>query len=215
MSAIACAFGILGRLLDLPAGGSGMFFVVIVCGFALGSNFGQLVGMSSIFVSAFLTGGIGPWLGYQAIAMGLVGAAAGLTSPRIANEVYKHGSIRRTTFTFLIIYSGLLGLFYGFLVNWWSWPFLDYGKEISFDWTSGIATNISNYFSFYLRTSLWWDAWALIGNIAAITFIGRHVIMALMPARNFLNPKIIFVDSEKEIKTNKNEIYLGATSYSE
>lgn len=205
LAAIACALGTLGKLLDLPAGGSGMFFVVIICGFALGSQFGQLVGMTSMFVSALLTGGIGPWLGYQAIAMGLVGAAAGIACPHIVREVKRKGKISVPVFAVLTLYAGLLGLLFGFIINWWSWPFLDYGNMLSFDSTNSIMTNIAHYMNFYIRTSLWWDAWALIGNIVLMTVIGRPVIMALLPAREFLNPEIRFMSSEENV-------YLGATS---
>lgn len=209
LSATACALGVLGKLLDLPAGGSGLFFVVIVCGFALGSEFGQLVGMSSMFVSALLTGGIGPWLGYQAIAMGLVGAAAGLASPLIVRSFTESGDINRFVFTSITIYAGVLGIVYGFLANWWSWPFLDYGDRLSFDASASIINNLGSYLNFYLRTSLWWDIWAFIGNVFAMIFLGRHVIAALLPARDFLNVEIEFVDNGKKAD---DEIYFGATS---
>lgn len=209
LSATACALGVLGKLLDLPAGGSGLFFVVIVCGFALGSEFGQLVGMSSMFVSALLTGGIGPWLGYQAIAMGLIGAAAGLVSPLIVRSFAKSGNINKIVFFSITIYAGVLGIAYGFLANWWSWPFLDYGDRLSFDASASIMKNLGSYWNFYIRTSLWWDIWAFAGNVLAMIFLGRHVIAALLPARDFLNVKIEFVDSEKVVE---DEAYLGATS---
>lgn len=207
-SATACALGTLGRLLDFPAGASGMFFVVIVCGFALGSQFGQIVGMSSMIISAFLTGGLGPWLGYQAIALGLVGAAAGIAQPIITRNFNKHGKLPNTLFACLIFYSGLLGLLYGFMINWWSWPFLDYGSEMTFNSTATISTNLSSYLTFYLRTSLAWDLWAFAGNLVAMTIFGRHVITALLPARKFLNPKVEFVETENDLVEN----YLGTTS---
>lgn len=209
LSAIACAFGVLGKLLDLPAGGSALFFVVIVSGFALGSGFGQFVGMSSIFVSALLTGGVGPWLGYQSIAMGLVGAAAGLMSPLILKNIEKQSKIGNFTFLILCGYSGLLGLLYGFIANWWSWPFLDYGKNLSFGYENSIALNMEHYINFYLRTSLWWDLWAFGTNILIMILIGRHIISALIPAREFLDPKIEFVEDSNNLDE---EIYLGATS---
>ena len=129
--------------------------------------------------------------------MGLVGAASGLISPIATRSVKKDGVIGNPSFAVLIIVSGLLGLLYGFLVNWWSWPFLDYGNGISYDQTSSIVSNVSNYFRFYIRTSLWWDIWALLGNSIAMVLFGRHVIMALLPAREFLYPKIEFLEAEE------------------
>ncbi len=207
LAATACALGTLGRLLDLPAGGSGMFFVIVVSGFALGSQFGQLVGMSSMFVSAFLTGGIGPWLGYQVIAMGLVGAAAGIATPFIIRTVDARGKIPLSLFGVLTIFAGVLGLAYGFIINWWSWPFLDYGTKLSFDPSETIVYNLSHYVDFYIRTSLWWDAWALLGNVVLMIMIGRAVIMALLPARDFLHPDIRF-ESANDVEN----VYLGTTS---
>lgn len=192
--ASASALGTLGRLLDFPAGGSGMFVIVIICGFALGSQFGYIVGLSSMLISAFLIGGVGPWLGYQAIAMGLVGALAGLISPTITRQVRKQGKIKTTLFITISLFSGVLGILYGFIINWWSWPFLDYGTSISFSSSNGFAQNLSNYMSFYLRTSLWWDMWAFIGNVIAIALIGKHVIVALLPAREFINPEVVFLE---------------------
>ena len=195
--ATATALGTLGRLLDFPAGGSGMFVIVIICGFSLGSQFGYIVGMSSMLISAFLIGGIGPWLGYQAIAMGLVGALAGLVSTTITKQVKRKGKIGTPLFISITLFAGFLGILYGFIINWWSWPFLDYGANLSFSISQSFAENLSNYLSFYLRTSFWWDIWAFIGNVIAISLVGRHAITALLPAREFIYPEVIFLDEVK------------------
>ncbi|MFM8927424.1 MAG: ECF transporter S component, partial [Rhodoluna sp.] len=64
----------------LGAGTAGIetaFFLVILGAFVFGSGFGFILGASSIFVSALLTGGIGPWLPFQMMGVGLVGLGAG------------------------------------------------------------------------------------------------------------------------------------------
>ena len=52
----------------LGAGTAGIetaFFLVILGAYVFGSGFGFILGASSIFVSALITGGIGPWLPFQ------------------------------------------------------------------------------------------------------------------------------------------------------
>ncbi len=71
----ACA-GLL-RLIDLPGGGSGIFFLVVLAGAAFGPRFGLLLGLCAMAVSAIITGGIGPWLPFQMLALGWMGAGAG------------------------------------------------------------------------------------------------------------------------------------------
>ena len=44
----------LMKLLDLPGGGSGLFFLVVLAGAAFGPRFGLLLGLSSFLVSAVL-----------------------------------------------------------------------------------------------------------------------------------------------------------------
>ena len=68
----------LMKLLDLPGGGSGLFFLVILAGAAFGPRFGLLLGLTSFVVSAVLSSGIGPWLPFQMLALGWMGAGAGL-----------------------------------------------------------------------------------------------------------------------------------------
>jgi energy-coupling factor transport system substrate-specific component len=72
------AIGGLLRLLDLPGGGSGIFFLVVLAGAAFGARFGMLLGLCAMATSAVLTGGIGPWLPFQMLALGWMGGCAGL-----------------------------------------------------------------------------------------------------------------------------------------
>ena len=67
----------LMKLLDLPGGGSGLFFLVILAGAAFGPRFGMLLGLTSFAVAAVLSGGIGPWLPFQMLALGWMAAGAG------------------------------------------------------------------------------------------------------------------------------------------
>ena len=74
---VLAATGGLLRLVSLPLGGNGIFFVVILVGVAFGPRFGLLLGMCAMAVSAVITGGIGPWLPFQMLGTGAMGATAG------------------------------------------------------------------------------------------------------------------------------------------
>ena len=77
--------GVLSALIaavrPLGAGAVGiepMWFILILSARVFGPSFGFLLGLISMFVSALLTGGLGPWLGYQIFAAAWIGMAAGL-----------------------------------------------------------------------------------------------------------------------------------------
>ena len=66
------------RLPGFVAGFSAMFIVVLVAGNAFGPGFGFLLGALGMFASGLFVGGLGPWLPFQMVAVGWVGAGAGL-----------------------------------------------------------------------------------------------------------------------------------------
>jgi len=76
LGVLSAAAGLM-RLLDLPGGGNGIFFLVVLAGAALGPRLGLLLGLCAMAVSAVLTGGIGPWLPFQMLGLGWMGAGAG------------------------------------------------------------------------------------------------------------------------------------------
>ena len=83
----ARAVGLLGVLtaagaaLRMAGGGvsgfSPMFFLIVLAGSVLGSGFGFVLGATTMFASAIITGGIGPWLPFQMFGMAWIGAGAG------------------------------------------------------------------------------------------------------------------------------------------
>ncbi len=76
--------GILGaaivalRLPGFVAGFSAMFIVLLVAGNAFGPGFGFLLGTIGMLASGLFVGGLGPWLPFEMVAFGWVGAGAGL-----------------------------------------------------------------------------------------------------------------------------------------
>jgi energy-coupling factor transport system substrate-specific component len=95
------------------AGLEPIWVILILGGRALGPGFGFSLGAVSLFASALLTGGVGPWLPFQMMGAAWVGMGAGLL-PR-ANG--------RRELMMLSAYGAVACIAYGFLLNLWFWPF--------------------------------------------------------------------------------------------
>ena len=50
-----------------------MFFLLILAGRVFGAGFGFVLGLTSLFASALMTAGVGPWLPFQMLASAWVG----------------------------------------------------------------------------------------------------------------------------------------------
>jgi energy-coupling factor transport system substrate-specific component len=178
----ACA-GLL-RLLDLPGGGNGIFFLVILAGAAFGPRFGLLLGLCAMAVSAVLTGGIGPWLPFQMLALGWMGGGAGLLGRATARlppapEV-----------AVLALYGWAWGFVYGAIMNLWSWPFVLDGGALSWDPNLGLGATLQRYWSFYVATSLGWDAAGAITNALLILLTGSALLRSLRRFATRLDPVV-------------------------
>ncbi len=95
LGVLSAASGLL-RLVDLPGNNAGIFFLVVLAGAAFGPRFGLLLGICAMAVSAVVTGGIGPWLPFQMLALGAMGAGAGALDPvaRAARPAGRGGRAR-------------------------------------------------------------------------------------------------------------------------
>ncbi len=167
------AVGAIMRFIPGPGGFSGVFFLPIMAGYAFGAQFGFLSGLITLLASAFLTGGVGPWLPYQMFAAGWTGAIAGLIPH------FRPGS--KWEFIFLAGAGLLLGLFYGIIMNLWFWPFVFQPEHAEMYWQpgQGALAVIKSYALFYLFTSFFWDLWRGIGNAALILIFGAPVLRLL------------------------------------
>ncbi len=167
------AVGAVMRLIPGPGGFSGVFFLPIMAGYAFGASFGFLAGLVTLLASAFITGGVGPWLPYQMFAAGWVGAVAGLLP-------HGHKSTR-WEMVFLAGVGFLLGLFYGLVMNLWFWPFVYNPAQAALYWQPGEGplAVIKAYALFYVVTSLVWDVWRGVGNAALILLFGAPVLRLL------------------------------------
>ncbi|MDQ1477303.1 MAG: energy-coupling factor transport system substrate-specific component [Actinomycetota bacterium] len=153
-------------LRPLGAGTAGletMFFMLIFAGRVFGPGFGFTLGCTSLFASAVITGGVGPWMPYQMFACAWVGMGAGLLP-----------SCRgRVEIALLAAYGVLAGYFFGFMLNLQFWPFsVDPGSSIAYLPGASFVTQWHRYLVFDATTSLGWDTGRAITNMICIILIG-------------------------------------------
>lgn len=159
----------------LGAGTAGIetaFFLVILGAFVFGSGFGFILGASSIFVSALLTGGIGPWLPFQMMGVGLVGLGAGLI-PK-----FKKSWQQKTA---LVFYAIVASFIYGSLMTMWNWPFLaGTGTQLSYVAGDAISSNLLRFFQYELVTGgFFWDLGRAITTSVLILLTSTALLATL------------------------------------
>jgi energy-coupling factor transport system substrate-specific component len=165
-------------LRPLGAGTAGIelvFFLLVLAGRVFGPGFGFVLGCTSMFTSALLTAGIGPWLPFQMLAAGWVGLGAGLLPrrPRGRLEVV------------LLAGYGMVGAYlYGMLMNMWFWPFsLGTGTQLSFVAGAPVLENLHRFLAFTVVTSTaGWDTGRALTNLVVILLAGPAVLAALRRA---------------------------------
>jgi energy-coupling factor transport system substrate-specific component len=168
------AIGAISRLIPSFLGASPIFLLVMLGGYVFGASFGFQLGALTLAVSAFLTGGIGPWLPYQMLGLGWVGLVAGAL-PRPGR--------RGAQIAILAGYGVVSGFLFGALLNLWFWPFAAPGGEVApgLSWSPdlGLGEALRRYGQFYVVTSLWFDLFRAIGNGVLIVVLGRPILRTL------------------------------------
>jgi energy-coupling factor transport system substrate-specific component len=179
----AKALAMLGVLAALGAGlrplGAGtagietVFFLLVLGGRVFGAGFGFVLGSTTLFASALLTGGVGPWLPYQMLGASVIGLGAGLL-PRLRG---------RLEIALLAGYGVVAGFVYGFLINLSTWPFtLGGDTSASFQQGASLWSNLHRYLVYYATTSLGWDTGRAVTNVILIVVTGPAVLSALRRA---------------------------------
>jgi energy-coupling factor transport system substrate-specific component len=168
---VLCA--VISALRPLGGGTAGLepiWFVLILAGRALGPGFGFALGAVSLFASALLTGGVGPWLPFQMLAAAWVGCGAGLL-PRVTG---------RAEIWMLAGYGAAASLAYGLLLNLWFWPFTA-GLPAAIAYLPGApaAENVLTWLRFTALTSLGYDIPRAILTVVLIVVAGRTTMIAL------------------------------------
>lgn len=162
------------RLVPTFLGASPIFILIVFTGFVFGPAIGFQMGVLTLLVSGFLTGGVGPWLPYQMLGAGWIGLTAGWLP---------HLPERRQRLVLLAVFGAGWGLLFGVLLNLWFWPFTAPGgdTDASLYWTPGLGfvETIRRYTAFYLVSSLGYDVFRAVGN-AVLTLLLGGPILALL-----------------------------------
>lgn len=159
-----------------PGGFSPIFFLIILTGYIYGGKFGFLMGSLTMFVSALVTGGVGPWLPSQMFAAGWAGMSASLCRPFVRGLRLEN---KRGEVVILAIFGALWGFLYGFIMNLWSWPFIAGPAEQYWAPGTGFAETLNRYLAYYVVTSLGWDILRAAGNALVILGFGSPTLRAL------------------------------------
>lgn len=169
------------RITTLPAGATAFFFFVIVAGYVFGPRLGFLTGAGAMFVSAFATGGVGPWLPFQMFAAGWCGMSAGWLAMALGAVLRGRSMVELLS---LASFAALWGFLFGAIMNLWFWPFVALGESVSWEPGIGLRETLARYWSFYLLTSAGWDVWRAIANAALVLAVGRPLIDLLARYRD-------------------------------
>jgi energy-coupling factor transport system substrate-specific component len=157
-----------------------VFFLLILAGRVFGPGFGFVLGCTSLFASAMLTGGVGPWLPYQMLGSAWVGMGAGLLPRRVGG---------RREVAMLVAYGIVAAYGYGLLLNMSSWPFTlgvslpGQSGSIAFVPGDPVAENLRRFWLYSLVTSTGsFDTGRAITNSVALVVLGPAVMATLRRA---------------------------------
>jgi energy-coupling factor transport system substrate-specific component len=157
-----------------------VFFLLILGGRVFGAGFGFVLGCTSLFASALLTAGVGPWLPFQMLASAWVGMGAGLLPRRVSGA---------WEIAMLVVYGIVAAYGFGLVMNMSSWPFT-LGIEIpghtgglSFVPGDPLLENLHRFGVYTLLTSTGsWDTGRAITNTLALVVLGPAVLTTLRRA---------------------------------
>ncbi len=166
-------------LRPLGAGTAGiepMFFLMVLSGRVLGPGFGFVLGAVSMFASALLTGGVGPWMPFQMLSMGWVSMGAGL----LPGPDRLRG---RRELAMLAAYGAVASLLYGTVMNLQGWPYIGgLTSSVSFVPGDPLPDNLARFIAYCLATSLGWDLPRAVVTITLTLALGPTVLKALRRA---------------------------------
>lgn len=174
--AINSALRFIEVALPGPGGFSPIFFLIILTGYIFGGRFGFLMGALTMFASSLITGGVGPWLPSQMFTAGWAGMSAPLC---LALVRLLRGEGKWMELAVLMAFGAFWGLFYGVVINLWSWPYIAGPSEQYWAPGTGWMDAVQRYGAYYLLTSLIWDLGRSLGNVLMILVAGAATLRAL------------------------------------
>ncbi len=174
------------RLLGAGTAGIEMvFFLLVLSGRVFGPGFGYVLGCTSLFASALLTSGVGPWLPFQMMASAWIGLGAGL----LPNRLFGRAIRGRAEIAMLSVYGVVCAYGFGLLMNMSSWPFLAgveltyHEGSLSFVPDAPLLDNLHRFVVYTLLTSTaGWDTGRAVTNVLAVIILGPALLATLRRA---------------------------------
>ncbi|MGR8010777.1 ECF transporter S component [Streptomyces hypolithicus] len=166
-------------LRPLGAGTAGlepMFFLMVLSGRVLGPGFGFVLGSVTMFASALLTGGVGPWMPFQMLAMGWFTMGAGL----LPGAERLRG---RAELAVLAAYGCVAAFLYGTIMNLQGWTYIGgLSTGVSFQPGEPVHENLVRFLAYCLATSLGWDLGRAALTVVLTLTVGATLLKALRRA---------------------------------
>ena len=179
LGVLSAVNAVLRGLSPGTAGVELVFFLLILAGRVFGPGFGFVLGCTSLFASALLTGGVGPWLPFQMLVSAWVGMCAGLLPRRVGG---------RAEVAMLAAYGVVAAYAFGLLLNLSSWPFVlgiavPGHPGLAFVPGDPVSQNLHRFLAYTLITSTGsFDTGRAITNAVAIVVLGPAVLTTLRRA---------------------------------
>ncbi|MGC3995837.1 MAG: ECF transporter S component [Propionicimonas sp.] len=185
MLGVLAAVGTVLR--PLSAGTAGfelVFFLLILAGRVFGPGFGFALGAITLFTSALITSGVGPWLPYQMLAAGFVGLFAGLLPPARG----------RAEIVLLAAYGMVSAFAYGWVMDFSFWPFgIGNDTQLSFDPSLGPLENLHRFVLYNIATSMGWNLGRALTNAVMIGLVGTPLLRLFRRSAR----RALFVDATR------------------
>jgi energy-coupling factor transport system substrate-specific component len=170
-------------LRSLGAGLAGVelvFFLLVLAGRVFGPGLGFVLGCTSLFASALLTSGVGPWLPYQMLCASWIGLGAGLLPAKVRG---------RREIAMLVAYGIVCAYLFGLLMNLSSWPYTlgiavpGHAGSLSYVAGAPLGENLHRFAVYTLLTSTGgWDTGRAITNSVALVLLGPSILATLRRA---------------------------------
>ena len=156
------------------------FFLLVLAGRVFGPGFGFVLGCTSLFASALLTAGVGPWMPYQMLCAAWVGMGAGLLPRRLTG---------RAEIAVLAAYAVVSSYAFGLFMNLSNWPFLlgvqveGHEGSLSYVANAPVLENLHRFLVYTLLTSTGgWDTIRAITTAIAVVVLGPAILVTLRRA---------------------------------
>jgi energy-coupling factor transport system substrate-specific component len=173
LSAVEAAIRPLGAG---TAGVETVFLVLVLAGRVFGAGFGFVLGCTSLFASALVTGGVGPWVPYQMFGCAWIAMVAGWLPPMRG----------RFEVLMLAAYGAVSGYVFGFLLDLSGWPSSigagDVHSAISYVPGAAFGVQWRRFLLYETATSLGWDTGRAVTNFVLILLAGPVLLAALRRA---------------------------------